>query len=398
MNSLQLLPKTLRVNHPDCAQFLSNAHLIRPIIGFSQTFGSKTHPFLKDRDGHILIKMRGVWTRWEKIQSILYVDKSTKKCLEKGTKKEWTYISPEGFVPKSRWHYKKPYPVYKLSQLQHKKLLTWARAKPQETCIFQIVTTAHKKSRHPLLNKAAEQLEPNHTSIRLITSDGAVYSAGLQTLERGSTHRLRTIKARITMCDFEEFRHFAKKRVTSIAITDEAAQKVLNRIEYLGKKTIPFNFIQQNCIDLCEDLMLEAGICTPKLKTTLGKMLCASLPELPKHLDKIAKRIQKIWHVICKFLLAKYFLSIGIVALGGTSTQIPLKKPEKRDPWDKKGIKNFYRLVGSWKDFFDPSLNHFTHSGPLIAWQKKQPTTHIETYGETPRMTLYPSSPPSAAS
>lgn len=422
------LPKHLLNTDPDFVRLLVSSGMIYSIIGFSRTCENSSEFCGLDLQ-HQLMKVQGEWIAWGEIKKNFIVHPAHKKTLvSRGDLNQvWNYISPQGLVPQDRLHYEHIYPVHILSKNQYDRAkaqaLKFLETNPEQdkgiakNCIVQFVTS-HKTGQN-------ERFTAEHSGIRLIILNNGtyeVYSFGIEMEEKElkqarpypifySPFLFTTVLTKIGMCDFEEFQKKEYSRITSIPLTLERAQKILKRTQQLSQEPLRFNYLQQNCLSLLQEVFKETGYEMPDTRLSFGQLFWNALP-LKNTFYSILKSIKAF--VLDVFNQLPYYLkqplSLGLrtvkftlnkistvitncfIALwGGLRMSGPLPKEAVEQTFGQnRGMITFSRLIRSFSSLIDENAAVIYHSWPFIQWQLKQPSTFIAPYDGRPKMNLIP--------
>jgi hypothetical protein len=423
------LPPFLLKSHRDCVQFLMDSDLASVIVGYRESCANRAvHDVKLDpADGHPMLKVQGRFVRWETFAKEFHYNPKTKQIKDRNGV-VWDYYHPQGLVPIDRLNWQEAFPVYELTQEEYDRTLAHAHkfyeTNPErdpgipKDCIVQFATLDHWFLPKCFLFENLQRNLTGHICIRLITPDRKVYSFGTQLLPEQARIMFRkcllmglsTTDAKIGMRDKEEFCP-DNKRVTSIPLTGERAQNILNRINELSGGQLRFQFTRQNCSHLMREVIQIAGY-DVDTRTTAKEVLFDSLPSLTQIpvIKTIVAFVGKIWDHFPAFIkkpiafTAEVLLYIPtkiitvmtnclVWQLGGTQKMSPLRPGVKEEEfYDKKKMQNFSTIIRSWKDLFNDETSVVYHSKLFVDWQKKQRSTFYDVYNGRPKFSIVPSS------
>lgn len=425
--------------HPDCAKFLKESGLLFAIRGYQHSIerrgemlrgeeNMKTGIKL-DRDGHPLLLKEGEWTRWELIKKELRFDKENKEIVSTGDASiEWNYFYPYGLVPGSRYNEIKQ--IYRLSGKEMESLKQHAASyfeiNPdtdpgvEKNCFIQVYTTARKSN-----------LLDMHAAVRLIDQEGRVYSMGYEMpmehqnrIISGSARTfLATGVVTISTLDYDEFRPFDDRYVTTVPISAEKAKKVLEQMKEYTHLPLRFNFIRQNCARFALEALRLAGVenIDPKidisgifarliLPANLFNMLQKGIEKIsafafvafgimhtyaPNMADAVATAYTVIAFVPRK--IGTVARNILICILGGRRAATPLPPNVEDDRDNKQQLKAFSRVMVHWKDLWSEDLGTVYYPPKITEWQQKQHSTIKHAYEASPALYVAPHQLPQAA-
>lgn len=448
---------------PDDVAFLIETRLIYSILGLQNSTenGKKEHEIQSwgNLDQPILglkIKSKNNWVKISELINTLAFDlKEGMLTSQDNLREHWNYFS-EGLIPVDRFHHhihshsehypvqnKFLHPIAKLSSIEMQKVLNKAllcdkeNQNPQDlTAVIQFVSHPRPIFKTNLLKNLNSQI-PVHCGIRVISSNGDVYSTGFgSTLDEdhynsGPWKFLGSINGQPTNIDYEEFRMHEGRITTSIAVTQEAIEKILTRLNAYRDNGIRFNILKQNCMKLGTHILSYAGY-KLDIKVSLGSMFYRCLPDL-NQIPLIGKPLKNVYNWSSNFcikissliplvvknifnIIANTFFylprkcstvlkNILVYTLGGkigspsiVNNSSQLYDPEigidpGYDPEEEDCLEDFKCLLGS---LFDDHASDINHSSIFINWQLNQPSTEVHPYGRQPSMKILPLSEESA--
>ena len=427
------LPASILENHADFARFLIESKLAFDIVGYRETSQNPNEHDVKldPRDNHPMIKMQGRWVRWETISRELHYD--AKACKIKSRDypgnlvQTWSYFHSQGLVPIDRTNWEQAFPIYEISQEEYQRTrlhaLKFYDKNPErdpgilKDCIVQFATIDHRNLPKGAMFDNAQRNYPVHVEIRLITADRKVYSFGVEMPPEEmafifsdylSTF-LATCDGKIGMRDFEEFRP-DNKYVTSVPLTAQRAQNILNRVNEIKEKQYRFQYMRQNCAQIAGEVLHLAGY-DVDMRTSAKEFLVDSLPSLTQ--IPLIKRIwdctKRVWGsgpgLITKPIefvadvllfvpkkLATIMTNLLALKMGAAKKTTPLQDGvEDEEFYDNRKIQYFSSLIRSWTDIFSDEVNAVYSSKYFIDWQKEQNSTFYHTHQEgKPKLAIVP--------
>lgn len=384
--------------------FLYNSKLIFAIRGYEQSLQVGNSPMkegIKLIRGEPHLLKEGEWVSWREVHDELTFDPKNGLIVSKtDSQVHWNYLYPKGLVPQSR--YKWVGIVHKLSEGEQHSLYDQATQFdhsiniPISRCHYIQLTSSGKSS----LDKFGA-----HVGIRLIRSDGSVYSIGFEipTYKKSfSIHNIfATYNVAITSLDFTEFKPFDVKRVTTITISTEVFDRILAKVNKYAKSSLRLNFLNQNCSDFAVNILREANIelscknsswfrifahfvppvsSIPYLGPPIGK-ICTLASKVFKKFSKVVpkqvKRGVNLTYRVITFIpsrLATFSKNIFYLSLGANRNGDIL---ESQNPGQEAFV-NHIPPISTWKDLFrDISI---TLPIEIAKWQDKQHSTQILPY------------------
>ena len=412
--------------HADCAHFLIESGLIFSIAGYRDTCGnSNLHDLKLDHDGHPMIKVQGVFKRWEIVKQELVFDKQSKQIRSRAYPgsivQNWTYLHAQGLVPKNRYDYDQVFPVYQLSQEEYDRTRAHAarfyETNPEKDpgiakdCIVQFFTIPNPDLRNDFV----------HVGTRVINADRQVYSFGIQMLPEEASYvlsdyfstLLATADAKVCMLDYQEFFPDAKL-VTSIPISTQRSQNILNFINSLTDKQLRFQYQRQNCSVIMQEVIQRAGY-NVDTRTTGAAVIYEALgegivkiPVIGPLIAKVNACAARIWNALPWILttplewtktavlfipkkLGMVLVNLLALKMGAAKKTSPLRDDlEDETFYDKKGIQNFSSVIRSPLDLFREETSVVYHSKYFIDWQKQQRSSFETTDTGRPKLSIVP--------
>jgi hypothetical protein len=435
------LPPYILENHADFVRFLFNSEIIYSIVGFRETCGNNNeHGIRIDQDGHPLLKMQGNWVRWERISQELCYDTQSKQIRSRtrNTAQGWGYFHPQGLVPLDRFNYDRAFPIYQLTQEEYQRTLQHARRFYEthlekdpgipKDCIVQFFTSPRRQFPRTFLLDNVNSQYPSHVGVRVIQRNpngGAdVYSFGLQTDLSDSellhsdylNYLLITARGKITMLDFEEFwKPYAERIVTSIPLSSQDCQGVLDFVNEMNRKQIRFQYARQNCCVLMLEILKRAGY-EIDIRTNLVDYFYDALPnfnQIPKIgplIAKVEQCVQRIWRALPQWITSPPesikkailyvprktldFIAILVsLKLGANKKTVPLPAGVQEDEFSNKPkFQNFSSVIRSPWDVFSNTeqITAIYSAKKFMDWQLAQASTARYPYSGRPKLCIVP--------
>lgn len=405
--------------HADCVEFLVTSGVAYSIAGFRNTLNDDpNHTIAKDQDGHPLIRLEGVMTRWEVIKEKLASLKEYDVLVSKSDENErWTYTE-KGITQKDIYHYHEPFPIFSLAQTDYKALLEQGKKfynkrhpdpKPDQfkDAIVQVCTSVGVSCRGqaPIVQKATKKIA-SHYGLRIITKEGKVFSFGFrrdvgELAYVRASNALGSVKGVMAMNDFDELRPHQGRYVTSIAISSEDATKILAEIVATNKNGASFDMLQSNCVEKVADCLDIAGIRVDTRESfestinTLTYKFFKHLPYIGGCVKKVKDCVQTIFRAIPPLVAKPISVVVSIVFyvpnklvtvakncfilyFGWTSASPSLAK----EPYYCK------RSFSPFRDLFKDRLSDLNSSKKLLRWQKMHKSTSCYPYDGKPRFNI----------
>lgn len=430
------LPASVLENHADCVRFLFESSLIYTIIGYRESFGhSNDHDIKLDTDGHPMLKTQGNWIRWERIEREIHYDAKSEKIKSRAYSgsivQAWSYFHPHGLVPVDRYNYDHAFPVFELSEEQYAKTrqhaLKFYETNPEKDMgipkdsIVQFFTSPRRQLPEKFYFDNANEQYPVHVGMRLITPDRKVYSFGYQLLPEEAafifsdmlSNFLATADAKVTMLDYEEFRAHEGRIVTSIPLSSQRSQNILNYLNELNGKQLRFQYERQNCSLLMLEVIKKAGY-DVNIRTTGIAFLYDVIPNLNQFpiigrvVAKVEQCVKWIWNAMPNMItgtlewtkevalfVPKKFATVAANLLswklGASKKTTPLQEGvEDEELYDKKGLQTFSSVIRSWTDIFKEETTAIYNAKYFMDWQKQQKSTFIDSYTGRPKFSIVP--------
>ncbi len=409
--------------HPDFVSFLFTSGLVFSIVMFQNSFGEKGIDV--DSYGHPLLKIEGAWTRWDSFKDTIEYNPKTEAIVStKDRSLMYNYIASQGLVQRDNARYDKIYPIAKLSHEQKEEVKKeaanfWQTNQEidpgiEKDSVLQVVTSRRDLWGRNWWTENLLDNTPEHVSLRLIDKEGNLYSFGLK-MPPNEARRvfaylpftyLTTATANIATPDYDETRRFDERRITSIPLTTERKDAILNFINEINKRDLSFNIAKQNCNKLAQIVLGIAGV-EVNTRISFGALFVRLLPS-PSRLPFIGgffSTVHKVASVVSNFfaklvsyipkpiirvftvihdgilflprLIQTISLNILAIALGGIRKD---KKETVNEPHDDKRLVRFPSLINSVSDFFKAEKTQSYFSGLMVEWQLKQKSTRCHKY------------------
>ena len=226
----------------------------------------------------------------------------------------WNFIHPAGFVPQDWVDYDHIYPIAKLNTAgicaaaAHAQKF-WGTDQPEvdpgieKPYVLQVIATRKEPegaSKAWWLRHFQEKRPDRHTSFRLITPDGDLYSFGIairhedEALLSSIGGFLTTGLAKVPIPDYEESRKADGRVTVALPLSQERAKKILDFAD-AASKGIPFNIAQQNCAKFADTVIELAGVAVES-RVPLSQLVFDGLPRFSDapYLGGAAAAISKI--------------------------------------------------------------------------------------------------------
>jgi hypothetical protein len=420
------LPGSLVDTDPQSIQFLVKSRLLYTIVGLQDT--SEDKKSFKIEEGKIYIPVNGVQTPVHTLVDRFSYDPVHLQLVEKETNLPWNYLLPQGLIQKDRGGNDELLHVTKLTKQEREELLEHAKKNrrlsfkgEEPTCVLQISTNPPnrlgKVARFPLM-QGVEALDPVHIGFRIIDQEGNVFSTGFLTTDEGRYKKgifnlFGSVNGGPGLVDYNDFRPFKGRFVTSIPMTQSTCEGVLKRVNEMRARGVRFNQGTQNCTSMALDILSQTGINIDNKLTRLEAAKAflphmASFPILNKIFafsvslsEKIAKKtklptlgeVERLFDKTVRLILTPIRFIDNIICnivllILGAGKGSPVR--ENVFTSGKGGrLRSFKSMINSPLEIFSSKPTTFSHSGPLIAWQLEQESTLFYTY-KGPNMTVLP--------
>jgi hypothetical protein len=253
--------------------------------------------------------------------------------------------------------------------------------------------------------------------MRLITPDRKVYSFGINIPPETVnfifsdllSNFLTTADAKVSMMDYDEFRPHEGKVVTSIPLTAQRSENILNFLNELNGKQVRFQYARQSCGALMHEVLKRTGY-DIDIRTTGFNYFWDALPSLTQIpvIAKVQECLKRIWASLPQGLtysleqvtnvalfvprkLLTIVMNLAIWKLGGAKKTTPLQDGvEEEELYDKKGFQNFSSVIRSWTDIFKDETSAVYHTKYFLDWQREQRSTFIDPYQGQPKLSVVP--------
>lgn len=407
-------------SHPDMVNFLIKSGFAYQIAGFRNSDGLNcdTHRIERALDGHPLLLVEGVMTRWEQVKASLVICKEYDILLSKDNPQErWSY-NEKGIVKLDIYNFSKPDSMLTLSpdvvaklQEHGKKFYTKRNPDPKphelKEAVVQICTSvgASCKSQPGFVQDATKKMA-SHYGIRIITKEGKVYSFGYRRDFGELEHvkmatALGQVKGVMGMNDFDELRPHRGRYITTIAISTKDAESMLEQIVQMNQEGQAFDLLDANCVKKVCDLLLNCGLVVDAkepLEESVKSVVYKFFKHLP-YMGSIVKKVKKcaiaiiawiprpitrpisfvvsiVFYIPNKlFTIAK---NIFIFSFGCEATSPKLEA-------DQAIAKRRFSLV---HDLFRDGLSDVNSSRKMLRWQKRHKSTFCHPYTGSPKFSI----------
>ena len=405
---------SLLTKYPDCAHFLRKSGLLFMIRGYQHTLDrshESTDPGIEEMqdgikldpyDGHPLLFVEGDWTRWEDLSTWITYDSKKKKIVSSDNPaEEWNYCAPDGLCRIGR--YNEIYPIYHLSESDQ------AALQKQGEKFFQgnvPEKLQNDRKRWHYLQVFTSENGPisklSHVGLRLIDANGAVYSLGFETSDEipfKEQYFVGSYDVGITSLDYDEFKPFNARRVTTIPLTGDQYRNAMKQIEAYSKGPMRFNRMHQNCSTYATSVMRAAGH-PMDVRSTLPELIVDLVPDLPV-CSKIARAIggffkwifpSCICHLLGAIAIKISTVCTNLIAycFGSTQGSPPHPKAENGGIENQDKMNYFDRLVESPEDLLSEEAAIIYSPAKVVNWQLAQPSTVIYPNDGSPQLTIIP--------
>lgn len=438
------LDDTLLVSHPDFAEFLVSSGLVYTIVTLqnSTRAGADYHKIAIGESGEPELWLEGKRCPWSWMKKMFVADPEGKRLvLREDPNEQWTYVAPDGLVPASRYRPGKLYPCELLSYAEYRQLQRhadrfWAshdEVDPgvEKPCVLQVITMRRDKLPGSILTDNLNAGYPAHTWFRIIDEKGRVYSGGAEIAEEdqpavlsGLRSFLTTARASVSTInsplprpfDYEESHPFDERLVTSIPMTIERKDAILDNLEGLnGEPALPFNFARQNCTKITVEAVLKPAGVAVDTRMRLGSLLGSLMPDmrelLPGSFFAVTARISEtarclyrraiqsapacvrrivpvVTNEVAK-LAERVETAVStslMLLLGGTKTLRPRVPGTLGDLDNDDHLTTFSALLLESRPFTDTAPVAFDHPMLLRAWQWEQASTVRYGYEGVPKL------------
>jgi hypothetical protein len=418
-NQLKLDPALLKADY-ESAKFLVESKLIYSILGFQNSTpkGSKNHAILLDPRKKMMIKKQGQWVPVSELKGQLKPGGNSNLFVDEQGQ-AWNYISPVGLAPVNRFGPEDTVPVEQLSKAEMQELLAHAhqyskgKKDPSKKCIMQIVM-----NRNPLTSndegffvKNAAKYGPNHVYFRIITEDGKVYSQGLSNIDADLRTQkpfnfFMSLNGQPALLDFDEFKIYQGKVVTSVPIDTKTAEKILKQINDQRREGVRFNIANQNCVCLLSEMLknIDVEIDTQMSFKHIVSQILPNAKDIPvigpvidktrrvasQCFEKLASLTPEVVKIPLRFIkatvlfipdrltnLAYNLLLIMFGARKGSEQQQHSNPEAKPNP---NPFKKFHNIIPSITGIFGDAALYVHHPLPILQWMLQQDSTTVHSY------------------
>lgn len=371
--------------HADCVLFCVRSGLAASIAMFcdATTHGRDLHA-VRYSGEELLLLIQGEYRPWSYIKTLVVLDRLSGNIVSKTAPDDiYTYISPDGLVKMSRTSY----PIMPIEQLQHDDLLAlqrFAQTSTEKPCVLQVVTTNDHLLRPSWLTSGINSLQAMHTAIRLVDTQGKVWSFGVELTREFEEYVkehpcsfLSTGLAKIGSPDYRDTRSFDEKLVTHLPIAKQTLDAILNAANNINASVgMDFALTTNNCNTFGIKALEHAGI---HLNTQ------ASIAQL------ISKAVPKIVAQPFEWLVGKIQSVVAPIFSIPYVSDALFFIPRKMTTF---ATNSMFMLLGlsPWK-LFDDESSFIHHPYKLVEWQRLQKTTICYPASSSPKMHLLPKYP-----
>lgn len=418
-------PEEIVVTDPEAVHFAVSSDLLYTILMYKNASDALDGEEITIRfqDGKALFKVEGSYIPYDKCKETIRYSPEEKKFLG------WNFVHPYGFILKDASSFDAIYPIARLKPEVCKRILDtashfWSEDQDEvdpgeeKNFVLQVMTTGRRCFPSTWWGNNADDMTPEHTSSRLITPDGYVFSFGTKMRPADAdkvtslSNFLATAMSTTSAPDYEEPRSSNEKRVTSIPLTQERFDAILRFVNETNKG-FPFNFPTQNCARFVTAQMALAGVNVdikmsvaqffygmlpnleqvPLIGTPLSKLIAAVAFVAVPIIDSLCavlrnwtpRFVQTAWVVVTGAILevfrrigAVFINSIFFFAMGGGKSFISPDQCKEQDQQVGEGVSlpMAPRLM-QWWDIFNPDAITIYHAFKLRQWQYKQDSTTL---------------------
>ncbi len=423
-------PEEIVVTDPDAVHFVVSTDLLYTVLMFKKASGVLDGEELTIRfaEGKAFLKVEGRYLPYEAFKERIVYSEAEKKFPG------WNYIHPDGFIPKDNTDFDEMYPIARLKPEAYEQIARtaaqfWGEDQEEvdpgheKRCIFQVMTTGRSCIPRTWWGINFDDMTPEHTSSRLITPDGYVYSFGTKMRAADGekvtklTNLLTTALSFTSALDYEEPKPSEEKRVTSIPITKERFDAIARYVN-THNKGFAFNFASQNCARFVNVQMALAGV-PVDIKMSIPEFISnffptlANVPLVGRPLSSVIATIsfvvtpiidiisailrcitpypvKRVWevltwaaHELLRRIAAVLYNGFFFLVLGAGRTCLPPGRiPEHPvDPDDQLTMPTSNHLL-HWWDIANPDAITGYHAYKVRMWQMKQRSSVFYTNPE----------------
>ncbi len=415
------LPQSVLENHADCARFLKESGLLYNIVAYREGRPGNSHEHdvkLDPLDQHPMIKVQGQYVRWENLAKELHYDETSKKIKSQSYPgsivQSWNYFQ-NGLVPIDRNDCEKAFPIWELTQEEYDRGLQQAKefykTNPEKDpglpkdCYVRFYTNDRRALPGNCLLDNAERNFPGHIGIEVFM-DGKMTQFGFALtpeddafiMSNPLSNAMATAEGKIGMLDFMALKPY-NKIYTSVPLTKQRAQNILNRVNELKGQQLRFQYPRQNCTQLASEVLNIAGY-DVDMRTNARDVVLSIFPSLNQiaFIAKIEDAVKRAWNNLPTCVTKPFEFTADVILyvprkigtvvtnllmwkMGGNKKTTPLQTgAEDEEFYDKKGFQSFSTLFRNWKDIFKDETNAVYHSKYFIDWQKNQASTFHDDY------------------
>jgi len=430
-----------RIAHSRQIHLLAEKRILFNLAAFQNSTkeGREKHKLIVN-EGKLKFRSEGKWTDVDFLQTLKW-DTEEKRCFAlngKGEKQRWNYLSQpgnEGFIPFDDIydteeppipdHNKELKPSEKISREELQALQLHASKfeypNPLEElgdCVFQIVSHPPRPYLNPMMDNFNKEF-PNHVYMRIIDSNGNVYSTGTI----GSRETLKKLKSPLNffnsgtvhagVFDTDESRKHSGRLTTSIPISKEKADKLVEYLKDHRANGRRFNVIRQNCVKLVLLSMKKIEVLDDidQMTSTVAGKLINAFPTYESfgivgstfnYVSESGRVITKTVHnqtpacVIYAFkCLRRVFMwmpkmvmysltNMLVLTLGGTK-----QATDSPNLGGDEAMKPFDQLITGIKDLTKKETQLIYDSTKITEWMLQQKST-VATHYDKPSLNLFP--------
>jgi hypothetical protein len=380
------LDRSLLTTDPEAVHFAVSTKLINTISMYaSSPYLEGESLTIKAVHGRALFKVEGEWKPYSEVKDQIQYSEELHRFLG------WNFIHPDGFVRKDGVAYDQVYPVARLNAAgmaaatDHAKKF-WGKDQPEvdpgveKPFVLQLILT---KPELKAVSKAwwsqhlREQTPNRHTSFRLITPDGDLYSFGIAIRQQDAPfllsrdHLLGTGLSNVPVPDYEESRRSLGRTMVALPISQKRAEEILAFVSE-ANQGLPFNLAQWNCAQFAEKILHIAGIEVTS-RISFGQLIEETFPRISDipYIGKAASALlahipgARVWNVlesVCAQIAACVGNGVALAFFGADTSCLPQDQPQ---------FSHFQQLL-SWKDVWRPEAVEIHSPAQLERWMVQQ--------------------------
>ena len=286
--------RSLITTDPEAVHFAVSSRLIYTISMYAaaSAYLDGEPMVIKAVQGRAYFKVEGEWRPYSAFKDQIRYSSVRRSFLG------WNFIHPAGFISKDWVEYDQIYPIARLNTagIQAAKghaRKFWGKDQPEvdpgieKPCVLQVITTRKEPEGLPTpwWQRHFQEKNPDrHTSLRLITPEGDLYSFGiaLRHEDEAFLSSMRSVLAtgiaNVPIPDYQESRKAERQVLVALPLSQERAKKIID-FANTASKGIAFNIAQQNCARFAEGALQIAGV-TVTSRVSVSQLVLDALPRL----------------------------------------------------------------------------------------------------------------------